>query len=366
MPTATGGAGTGGNTTIGSGGQVVGATGGVKTGGQVVSATGGTIVTATGGIAVGGGRAGGTAAGGSVVGSGGAVADGGLANPCVGKAWPTADPTVAGPFTVAADKNVGPLAGALPDPVYGDQQQHFNVYRPKDLATSGYCHPILVWANGHGDNPEQNPPKCVIDSAANKWCGTYPVLINQLASHGFVVVASLSTTTSQGNPLPTIVGLNWLLEQAEDPASPYYHRLDTAHIGALGHSEGGMSTCKAVTDPRIKASATVSGTNTITSLHGPVLFFCGEKDTVVSCAGVQKTFAAITDQPAMFINNLTADHGGWLYQNGTKGPDIFGLTAWFRVHLMGDTENRKRFFGASCTFCSDSRVKVQQNSKMTP
>jgi len=101
-------------------------------------------------------------------------------------------------------------------------------------------------------------------------------------------------------------------------------------------------------------------------LHGPVLFFCGEKDTVVSCAGVQKTFAAITDQPAMFINNLTADHGGWLYQNGTKGPDIFGLTAWFRTHLMGDTENRKRFYGASCTFCSDTRVKVEQNALMTP
>ena len=68
---------------------------------------------------------------------------------------------------------VGPLAGYTPDPIYGDQQQRFNIYRPKDLATSGYCHPILVWANGHTDNPEPNPPLCVTDSAANKWCGQY-------------------------------------------------------------------------------------------------------------------------------------------------------------------------------------------------
>jgi hypothetical protein len=77
---------------------------------------------------------------------------------CVGgKAWPTANPKAAGPFQVAADKMVGPLAGYTPDPIYGDQQQRFNIYRPRDLATSGYCHPILVWANGHTDNPEQIP-----------------------------------------------------------------------------------------------------------------------------------------------------------------------------------------------------------------
>jgi len=284
---------------------------------------------------------------------------------CTGKAWPTADPSVAGPFAIATDKNVGPLAGYTPDPIYGDTQQRFNVYRPKDL-NSGYCHPILVWANGHGDNPEQNPPLCVVDSGANKWCGTYPVLINQLASHGFVVVASLSTTTSRGDPLPTIVGLNWLLEQAELSTSPYYHHLDTAHIGALGHSEGGLSTCKAAADPRIIAIGTVSGTSTITSLHGPALFICGGKDTTVSCDSVAATYATVTDQPAMLMDNLSADHGGWEYQNGAKGPDIFALTAWFRVHLMGDTANRKYFYGASCTLCTDNRVTVMRNSLLSP
>jgi hypothetical protein len=355
--------GSGSSQTGGSVGQVGGTT--ARAGSTSASSGGKTGVSASGGTA---GQSSGQSGGASNrggAGSGGQTGGGSTATPCVGKAWPTADPTVAGPFAIATDKNVGPLAGYTPDPIYGDTQQQFNVYRPKDLATSGYCHPILVWANGHGDNPEQNPPSCVVDSAANKWCGTYPVLINQLASHGFVVIASLSSTTSRGDPLPTIVGLNWLLEQAQDSTSPYYHHLDTTHIGALGHSEGGMSTCKAAADPRITAIGTISGTSTLTSLHGPALFICGGKDTVVSCDSVMNVYNTVTDQPAMFMDNLSADHGGWEYQNGAKGPDIFALTAWFRVHLMGDTANRKYFYGTSCALCTDSRLTVQSNSLMT-
>jgi len=309
----------------------------------------------------GGGGLAGAGAGSGGQNGGNAGTGGASASSCVGKAWPTADPTSMGPFEVTAEKGVGPLAGTVPDPVYGDTQQRFNIYRPKNLADSGYCHPILVWANGHTDNPEPNPPNCL---SAN-YCGSYLMLMDQMASHGFVVIASLSTITSQGNPLPTIVGLDWLLEQAEDPTSAYYHRLDTAHIGAFGHSEGGLSTCKAASDPRISAISTVSGSATNAGFHQPALFFCGEKDTVVPCANVSKTFTSITNQPAMLVDNLASDHGGWLYQNGAKGPDIFGMTAWFRYYLMGDMAQGSYFVGSNCKLCTDSRVTVTQNSLLS-
>jgi hypothetical protein len=328
--------------TTGSGGAGSGGTAG-KAGG----ATGGAAGQPTGG------QAGATGAGGGTVVSG-----------CVGgKAWGTANPAAAGPFQVAADKMVGPLAGYTPDPIYGDQQQRFNIYRPKDLATSGYCHPIVVWANGHTDNPEQNPPLCVTDSSANKWCGQYLPMMNHLASHGFVVIASLSTTTSKGTPLPTIAGLDWLLQQAETPSSPYYHRLDTANIGQLGHSEGAMSTCMVASEPRYKALAAICGTRTLSGVHTPMLFFCGGKDTVVDCDGVHDVFLTVTNQPAFFIDELNSDHGSWVYQ-GAKGVSLSMAAAWMRVHLMGDTANRKYFYGSNCTFCTDSRVKAEQNALM--
>ncbi|HYP75201.1 MAG TPA: hypothetical protein VER12_04585 [Polyangiaceae bacterium] len=343
-----------------AGGSTNGAAGSSGSGGTTVATAG----TASGGAAA--GQAGASHAGGAGGGvAGGAGGGGGVVSGCVGgKAWPTANPTAAGPFEVAADKGVGPLAGYTPDPIYGDQQQRFNIYRPKNLANSGYCHPILVWANGHTDNPEPNAPLCVVDSGANKWCGQYLPLMNHLASHGFVVIASLSTTTSMGNPLPTIAGLNWLLQQAEDSSSAYYHRLDTANIGQLGHSEGGMSTCMVASEPRYKALASICGTRALTGVHTPMLFFCGGKDTRVPCDGVRDVFLTVKDQPAFFINELNADHGSWVYQ-GAKGVSLSVAAAWFRVHLMGDTANRKYFYGPSCTFCTDNRVKVEQNSLMT-
>lgn len=282
---------------------------------------------------------------------------------CQGKPWETADPTKAGPFSVTADKNVGPLAGVVPDPIYGDKQQRFNVYRPSNLANSGYCHPIVIWANGYRDNPEQNPPDCVVNQASNQWCGQYKPMVEHLASHGFVVVASLSTATAEGNPRPTTKGLDWILEQAEDPSSPYYQRLDTTKIGQIGHSYGGMSTCMTADDPRYTALATVCGTSQLSGVHTPMLFFCGGRDEVVKCDGVRNTFLSVKDQPAFFLNELNADHGSWVY-TGAGGVALSSAAAWFRVHLMGDTANRNFFYGPNCKFCTDNRVQAEQNSLM--
>jgi hypothetical protein len=357
---AGGGPSSGGN---GAGGAQAtgGASGGYQTTGG--SATAGAVNGTSGGAPGTGGQAG--IGGDQGAQTGGASGGGGSPVSCAGMAWPTADPTKAGPFSVTADKNVGPLAGVVPDPIYGSEQQRFNVYRPSNLAESGYCHPILIWANGYRDNPEQSPPECVVNAGSNQWCGQYGPMVNHLASHGFVVVASLSTATAEGDPLPTTAGLDWILEQAEDSSSPYYHRLDTSKIGQLGHSYGGMSTCMTADDPRFSALATICGTRQLSGVHTPMLFFCGGNDSTVTCSGVRDTFLTVTDQPAFFLNELGADHGSWVYQ-GPGGVSLSSAAAWFRVHLMGDSENRKYFYGENCEFCNDSRVQAEQNSLMTP
>jgi hypothetical protein len=357
---------TGGNTGTGgkTGGRTGGSssseeTGGTASGGQV---TGGAGTTSTGTGTGTGGRTGGASGQGGSTESGGQSGtkpDGGVASACVGNPIPTADPTKAGPFKVFAEKNVGPKAGALPDPIYGNEQQRFNIYRPENIETSGYCHPILIWANGFSDNPEPNGA-CVLDGKNGKWCGQYLPIISHLASHGFVVMASLSTTTGT-EPFPTIAGLDWLLEPSN---TKYYDHLDTANIGQLGHSFGGMSTCMSAAEPRYKALATICGTRELKGVHTPMLFFCGDKDTTVKCAGVHDVFATVKDQPAFFMNELDSDHGKWVY-GGPGSPSLSGAAAWFRIHLMNDTANRKFFYGKDCTFCKDNRVKVEQNSLMT-
>ncbi|WP_437569806.1 poly(ethylene terephthalate) hydrolase family protein [Sorangium sp. So ce542] len=355
----TGSGGTGSGGTAESGGA---SSGGASSGGAGGSsgATGGA---ASGGQAGSGGQGNAGSGGQGNAGSGGTTGSGGSVSGCVGDPFPTADPTKTGPFSVTADKNVGPLAGVVPDPIYGDEQQRFNVYRPSNIATSGHCHPILIWANGYRDNPEQKPPKCVVNAGSNQWCGQYGPIVNHLASHGFVVVASLSTATAEGNPLPTTAGLDWILEQAEDASSPYYHALDTTKIGQLGHSYGGMSTCMTASDPRFSALGTICGTRALEGVHTPMLFFCGGKDSTVKCSGVHDVFKTVTDQPAFFLNELNADHGSWVYQ-GANGVSLSSAAAWFRVHLMDDTANRNFFYGDNCKFCTDGRVQAEQNALM--
>lgn len=379
---ATGSGATGGATgPSGPTGGAMGPSGGAGTSPGGAGGASGTAGTSGGGTTAGGASNGGAvgqdagAGGGAEAGSGGVAGQGGSQaagaggesgtpmSSCIGEEFPTADPTKAGPFQVTSEKNVGPLAGVVPDPIYGNEQQRFNVYRPANMGDSGYCHPILIWANGYRDNPEQNPPECVVDAASNQWCGQYSPLLNHLASHGFVVVAPLSTATAEGDPLPTLAGLDWILEEAEAPESQYYQRLDTTAIGQLGHSYGGMSTCMSASDPRYKALATICGTRALEGVHTPMLFFCGGMDSTVNCSGVKDVFLTVTDQPAFFLNERGADHGSWVYE-GPGGVSLSASAAWFRVHLMNDTANRKFFYGSGCTFCTDNRVEAEQNSLM--
>src|SRR5665811_331154 len=63
----------------------------------------------------------------------------------------------------------GPTAGVGPD---GGAPVAFTLFRPTDLAQGGLCHPVVTWGNGTGAMPS-----------------IYRSLLNQLASHGFVVIA---------------------------------------------------------------------------------------------------------------------------------------------------------------------------------
>ncbi len=315
-----------------------GAGGSGGSGDESLAGAGGAPDGATGGA--GGDNTGGTAGGGmepSSAGAGGALPE----QSCVMmEAWPELDASSAGPYQVVTETNVGPTAGVAENGMV----PRFNLYRPSSPGEGGVCHPIVTWGNGHGDNPR-----------------TYEVLIKQLVSHGFVVVASLSSNTSQGDPLPTVAGIDWMLEENENPDSPLYHALDTNHIGATGHSEGAGATVTSGSDPRITTIAPIHGGSTANkNLHGPALYLCGGQDTVARCSNIENAVDGIDNQPVMLAENLKADHGSWLNQGGIQGPTIIAATAWMRLHLMGDESQRDMFYGATCELCEDTanwRVK---------
>jgi len=335
-----------GSTSVNDGGKggVTGAGGGAGgatstgTGGQAGSATGAGGATSTG--------AGGQ--GGSATGAGGATAtDAGTGTACTVGPWPAADPSVTGPFATTTENNVGPAAGQGAD---GGAPVAFTLFRPTDLAQGGLCHPVITWGNGTGTTPS-----------------IYRVLLTHLASHGFVVIASNSPNVAQGTPPPMVAGVTWVLEQNADPTSEMYQRIDTTHVGATGHSQGGFATTTAGTDSHILTIAPIAGATATRNLHGPALLLCGGMDTTVPCSTIMAAFTGITNQPVMLADQLAATHAGWIsFRAGTLNPYEVAVTAWMRVQLMGDTSLRSMFYGPSCTLCTNTAVWQVMQKMMDP
>jgi predicted dienelactone hydrolase len=256
-------------------------------------------------------------------------------------AWPTADPSVAGPFKTTTETNVGPAAGEGAD---GGAPVAFTLFRPTDLSQGGLCHPVVTWGNGTGSSPS-----------------LYKVLLNHLASHGFVIIASDSPNVAQGDPPPMVAGVTWVLAQNDDPTSELYQRIDPAHVGATGHSQGGFATTTAGGDSHITTIAALCGASNQRNLHGPALLYCGGMDTTVPCSTIQNAFDAINNQPIMLADYLSADHASWVtFRGTTPSPVEIAVTAWMRVQLMGDTALRSWFYGPDCKLCTDPGWQITQ------
>jgi hypothetical protein len=277
-------------------------------------------------------------------GAGGSTIDGGPApgGDCKIGAWPTADPSKAGPYKTVTENDVGPTAGDAGD---AGVAPRFTMFRPQNLTEVELCHPVITWGNGTGSTPN-----------------LYGTLLKNFASHGFVVIASNNTNVARGNPAPMVVGVTWVLEQNDDPTSVLYHRIDTTHIGATGHSQGAMATSSASGDSHITTSIPIEGASAQRNLHGPAMFFCGGQDTLVGCNGATSALAAVTTLPAMFAQLNAVDHGSWMSRGSTLSAADTAFTAWMRVHLMGDTELRPWFYGASCKLCTDSAWTIDRKN----
>jgi hypothetical protein len=329
-------AGAGGGTATGAGGSTTITTStGIKpigTGGSTVvvpssGGSGGTPMTAP---PSGGASQGGAAQGGAAGSPPTTCTSMSPVGPTVFGMFPQADPSKNGSLAVTTTMNTGPMMS-------------YTMFRPTDLTKNGPLFPVVTWGNGTGTTPS-----------------VYSFLLTRLASHGFIVIASNSMNVAQGNPPPMLDGVTWVFQQNCDPSSPLYQHVDTAHVGATGHSQGAFATMTAGTDPRIVATAPIEG-SLPAMLHGPSLLLCGGMDTTVGCMGAQSAFSAIAGEPLMYAELLAASHTSWItdaitaqFGMGAGSPFVTVVTAWFRLFLMNDQSMKPMFYGPSCTLCKDT------------
>lgn len=214
-------------------------------------------------------------------------------------------------------------------------------YRPSTLGQNGVTHPVILWGNGTGASPS-----------------TYAGLLRHLASHGFIVVAA--NTSNAGNGSEMLGCLGTLLSANGSSTSVYYRKVDTARVGASGHSQGGAGTIMAGRDARVTATAPIQpyigfilggglfSDASIRQQRGPMLLISGTADVIAIPAIHQLPVYSDVNQSVWWATLTGATHFEPVGDAGSfRGP----VTAWFRARFMNDAA-AERVFTNPCTLCS--------------
>ncbi|ANY08017.1 poly(ethylene terephthalate) hydrolase family protein [Pseudonocardia sp. HH130630-07] len=235
-----------------------------------------------------------------------------------------------------------PWSGPGPDDVVVEPGALHTVYRPADLGAPGTRHPVIVWGNGTGAVPR-----------------VYDGLLRHLASHGFIVSAANTTQANDG--VAMLAGARELVAADRDPASPYRQRVDTAAIGAAGHSQGGAGAITAGSDPLVRTTVAVQpGPVALPErLRGPVLYLAGGADVVVVPELVVRPFYERTRRVEAAYAEL---RGAGHLEPVPDGGGFRGLiTAWFRYQLAGDATAARLFAGDACGACTDDALDYRHH-----
>ena len=248
---------------------------------------------------------------------GGAAGMGGSGLNPDGTLPPVTDYGAYGPFTPVRIMNTGP-GGA------------YTMVRPEVLGQNGFKHPLATWGNG------------IITTPA-----AYVILLDTIASHGFVIIASNSTNVTAQMMTS---GLDWLIQQNTAPGE-FQGMLDPARSVSIGYSLGGGAAVNTGSHPNVITTVSFHGLQgAAENLHGPLLLFTSTGDTFVSAAGyVTPTFNRSTVQ-TFYATLIGGDH---LTPLNDAGPERAPAVAWLRLWVYGDQAARVYFDGPNCILCTD-------------
>jgi hypothetical protein len=263
----------------------------------------------------------------------GALPDGaGGAGSVPGTGWPAvADYGARGPFTVMRQMNTGPGAA-------------YDVFHPSPLGADTRRHPIIRWANG------------TLFGLAD-----YQKLLEHWASHGFVVIAAHTNSTAGGGTHKAAV--DWLVAENARAGSLFVGKLDTAHVGASGHSQGGGATIAA----GAQKPGAVALTTTLPLM--PILSYETDKTILgkqtAPMLNINATMddrdptGAIAEQifTAAKAELVQAAYIG-IHEDAMTAAMFAPTLAWFRLRLMGDEQARAKFYPpGGCGLCRDAAWK---------
>ncbi len=241
--------------------------------------------------------------------------------------------------------NTSVQSGVTPDSVesnngiqkatYNTSSRTYIVYYPSDLLSHSATFPVISWANGTGCPPS-----------------LYDGLLRELASAGFIVVASDETMAADGTA--QIAAIDFVISEGNNKASALYNKVHKSRIGVIGHSQGGRSAVNAgAADSRITCVISLAGSNYVEEaqkLSKPVLFMAGTKDKVVDANKWLVTAYNAVSGPAVY-----ASLNGAIHTTCCSDPTAYSVYAinWFNAWFYNDG-NLKAMFTDDGKLATDS------------
>src|SRR5215207_1375636 len=236
----------------------------------------------------------------------------------------------------------------------------------RTLETSVY-YPAAAGTAGGDAQPDAAPdtangpyPLIVFAHGFSATRDSYAALLAQWASAGYVVAAPTFPLSSGTSPCGAIAGdvvnqpqdmsfvTSSVLRQADGDDGPLAGLVDAEHIGAAGHSNGGITAYGLVgntklRDDRVSAAAILSGTaqdypkGKYDLAHlPPVLFVHGTEDDLVPYGAAIDGFNAARG-PKGLLSITGGDHG-----SAASSSVYAATTDFFDAYLRDDADARAR------------------------
>ncbi|MFD4368041.1 alpha/beta hydrolase [Rhodococcus sp. NPDC058521] len=223
-----------------------------------------------------------------------------------------------------------------------DPDVAMEVFSPAELGDSAAAHPVITFGNG--------------SCATSK---KYEPFLRHLASWGYVVTVANSDGTGDGVEMSK--AMDWVIEQNSNPASPFHNRIDTEHIGVLGHSQGAGGAVNATLHSAGRITSTalmnlpdprwVNGPGhdfDISRLESRTFMTTGSDDPVSTGAEQSSYFDALRVPSAK--GQLVGVGHNW----APDGEGFRGyITAWFEHTLRANPEAAAAFVGGSPELLDD-------------
>jgi len=241
------------------------------------------------------------------------------------------------------------------------------IFRPRDLATFGPDQklPILLWGNGACANTTQE----------------HKNFLNEIASHGYIVlgigpldqIENRDDTAKQPtNSHQLLVALDWIVAESKTTGSPYFGKIETTKVAAMGMSCGGLQAIEISGDPRISTTIVCNSgvlpepstfkvmpalsKDVLQKYHNPVLYIMGGPSDI-AYKNAMDDFARVNHVPIV-MTNLDVGHGG-TYGQPHGGEFTRVALAWLDWQLKGRTNAAKMFVGENSELSRDPKWTIQ-------